>query len=214
MNQHIIDYLNYYIDLDNPQYAVLLRGNWGCGKTYFIKNLIKTWEKPDSSQSQDSILLKPIYVSLNGISDTSTINDKIRAAISPLLYSKGMKVAKIVLQGLLKTTTKIDLNFDKDDKADGNFSFNIDTLSIFDSQNEAIKGKRILIFDDLERCKIKSDEIFGYINNFVELSECKVILLTDEEKIKAKYINGNSEIDYKDFKEKVIGQTFEVKKRY
>ncbi|MDP2724173.1 MAG: P-loop NTPase fold protein [Bacteroidales bacterium] len=211
MNDHIVEYLNYYIDLENPQYAVLLIGNWGCGKTYFIKELIKNWQNLE--ETNDKIILKPIYVSLNGVADAHTINERIRAVINPFLYSKGMKVAKSVFKGLLKTTAKIDLNLDDDDKADGNVSFNIDSLGIFDSSNKEIKGKRILIFDDIERCKIKTDEIFGYINNYVEHSGCKVILLSDEKKIKAKYEKNKSEIDidYKDFKEKLIGQTFEVK---
>ena len=41
MNEHIKKYIEYYIELDDPQYAVLLTGNWGCGKTYFIKKLIE-----------------------------------------------------------------------------------------------------------------------------------------------------------------------------
>ena len=72
MNEHIVDYLNYYIELENPQYAVLLIGNWGCGKTYFIKDLIKQWIEPD--ESEEKLTLKPIYVSLNGIADTNAIN--------------------------------------------------------------------------------------------------------------------------------------------
>lgn len=211
MNEHIVEYLNYYIELDNPQYAVLLIGNWGCGKTYFIKDLISEWDGLE--ESENKIVLNPIYISLNGIADTHSINEKIRAVISPFLYSKGMKVAKSVFKGLLKTTTKIDLNLDDDDKSDGSVSFDIDALGIFDSSKEDIKGKRIIIFDDIERCKIKTDEIFGYINNFVEHSGCKVILLTDEKKIRKRYEKNRSEIDidYKDFKEKLIGQTFEVK---
>lgn len=43
----------------------------------------------------------------------------------------------------------------------------------------------------------------------MEHSGCKVILLSDEEKLRSKYKNGN-DISYKDFKEKLIGQTFEV----
>ncbi|RLD63090.1 MAG: hypothetical protein DRJ01_04645 [Bacteroidetes bacterium] len=211
MNQHIKEYLEYFIELENPQYAVLLKGNWGCGKTYFIKRIIEEWDEPDISDEQ--ITLKPIYVSLNGISDSQTINEKIRAVINPFLYSKGMKVAKAVFKGLLKSTAKIDLNFDDDDKSDGNISFNVDSLGIFDSANKGVSGKRILIFDDIERCKIPTDEIFGYINNFVEHSSCKVILLTEEKKIQAKYdkTKNDTDIDYKDFKEKLIGQTFEVK---
>ena len=176
----------------------------------FIKKLIRKRKKSDSTE--DKIILKPIYVSLNGISDTHSINEKIRAEISPFLYSKGMKITKSVAKGLLKATTKIAFDFDEDKKADGNISFNIDFLGMLDPSNKKIKGKRILIFDDIERCAIKTDEIFGYINNFVEHSCCKVILLTDEEKIKVKYQKSKSDIDidYKDFKEKLIGQTFEV----
>ncbi len=107
MNEHITDYLNYYVDLENPQYAVLLIGNWGCGKTFFIKRIIEQWAEP--SNEADKISLKPIYITLNGVSSIHSINDKIRAEISPFLYSKGMKVAKKVLNGLLKTTVKIEI---------------------------------------------------------------------------------------------------------
>lgn len=34
MNNQIFDFLNEYAKLPSPQYAVLLRGKWGCGKTY------------------------------------------------------------------------------------------------------------------------------------------------------------------------------------
>lgn len=30
----IENYLNEYIKQDNPQYAVMLKGKWGCGKTF------------------------------------------------------------------------------------------------------------------------------------------------------------------------------------
>lgn len=43
-NKHIIDYLNDYIQMSAPRYAVLLKGKWGCGKTYFIQNLKKMGE--------------------------------------------------------------------------------------------------------------------------------------------------------------------------
>ena len=58
VNEHIKKYIEDYIGIDNPQYAVLLTGNWGCGKTYFIKELIKEWKELDSTE--DKIILKPI----------------------------------------------------------------------------------------------------------------------------------------------------------
>jgi chromosomal replication initiation ATPase DnaA len=36
-NHHIIDYLNYYCDPDNRcDFAVMLKGAWGSGKTHCI----------------------------------------------------------------------------------------------------------------------------------------------------------------------------------
>lgn len=32
MNTLILDFLNSYADNTNPQYAVMLKGKWGCGK--------------------------------------------------------------------------------------------------------------------------------------------------------------------------------------
>jgi hypothetical protein len=209
-NQHISDYLNYYIKLEKPHYAVLLKGKWGSGKTYFIKSLIEQWQEKDDPESE-TVTLQPIYISLNGITNCNTINDKIKSKISPFLYSKEMKFVKKIASGLLKTATKIDLDFDKDGKADGNITFNIDPISIFDTKSNNISGKKILIFDDVERCKIGTDEIFGYINDFVEHTDCKVILLADENKINEKFENkGQGNLLYKDFKEKIIGQTFEI----
>lgn len=208
-NKHVTNYLNYYIRLENPQYAVLLIGKWGCGKTYYIKSFINSLGKID--ESENDIVLKPVYISLNGIDEINTINNKIKSEISTFLTKTG-DIAKIVLKGLIKTSLKIDMDWNNDKNNDGSISFNPDLLDIFRSRDNHIKGQKILIFDDIERCKIETDKIFGYINSFVEHLECKVILLADEEKLEAKYKNNQSiqDITYKDFKEKLIGQTFEI----
>ena len=199
-NKHITEYLKYFVNLDNPKYAVMLTGRWGCGKTFYIKNLIEEWND-EAKDEENSVVLKPIYISLNGIRDTKIITDKIKSEISPFLY-KGGKIVKTVINGLLKTAIKIDLHLDNDTETKENITFSPDLMSIFPSKDENIKGNKILIFDDVERCKIDKEELFGYINNFVEHLECKVILLSAEDKI--------DEDKYKEIKEKLIGQTFEV----
>lgn len=209
-NSHIKAYLEYYISLENPQYAVMLKGPWGCGKTYFIKRLISEWTENESNT--EILKLNPIYVSLNGISKVDTINEKIKSALHPFLYSKGVRFAKALIVGIVKATAKFNLDFDKDSRDDGEISFDLDPISILYNKSENIGGKKILIFDDIERCKLPTDTIFGYVNNFVEHYQCKVILLTDEQKIKEKYENRQVKtgVSYKDFKEKLIGQTFEI----
>ena len=74
--------------------------------------------------------------------------------------------------------------------------------------------KHILIFDDLERCKLELNNILGYINYFVEHQGHKVIILAHEDKLTKidtsednqsdKAINNES---YKEIKEKLIGKT-------
>lgn len=65
MNNQIFDFLNEYAKLPSPQYAVLLRGKWGCGKTYFVKNWLAEFDKPNKlPANENSIELKPIYVSI------------------------------------------------------------------------------------------------------------------------------------------------------
>lgn len=59
-----------YIDTDNPNYALLLRGAWGCGKTYFAENEL---------QKNKELKGKAVffYYSLNGAPDTVNVINSI-----------------------------------------------------------------------------------------------------------------------------------------
>jgi hypothetical protein len=208
-NKHILDYLDYFIKSENINFAVLIKGSWGSGKTFFIKKLIKEWSIPNI-QEDEFISLNPLYISLNGLSSKKEIIEKLKEQISPFLHSKGMKISKAIFKGFIKSTLKINFDYDDDDKSDGFINLNFDPISIFKEENENIKGKRIIIFDDIERCKIPVDEIYGYINDFVEHSKCKIILISDEDKIIENENKKEIKYPYSSFKEKIIGQTFEV----
>jgi hypothetical protein len=208
-NKYIIDYLDYYVSTENVNFAVLLKGKWGAGKTYFIKNQILKWAEEDNN-SEDHVSFKPIYISLNGVNTKKEIIEKLKEKLNPFLYSKGMKVTKAIFKGFIKSTLKIDIDYDKDGNNDGRANINFDPISIFKEENENIKGDKILIFDDIERCKIPLDELYGFINDFVEHSSCKVILLSDEKKIIENEEKAPTKYLYSSFKEKIIGQTFEI----
>ena len=52
MNEHIESFLDHYIDLAvAPEYAVLLTGKWGSGKTFFIKNFLALKDNSRSALS-------------------------------------------------------------------------------------------------------------------------------------------------------------------
>ena len=82
-NQHVREYLDYYLETDiDLEYAVLLKGNWGSGKTYFIKDYIKDIksriENPQNKSEFRKYLDKEIlYISLNGVNKLDDIYNLI-----------------------------------------------------------------------------------------------------------------------------------------
>ena len=221
-NDDVSSYLDDYVRQPNPQYSVMLDGEWGSGKTFFIKNEIEEWKILDNDPVRDDELeLKPIYVSLYGLKSINQLVQKIKEEISPILYSKQAKILKNIGLGLLKATAKIDLKTD-DENASLNAQF--DFLSLLKSNNDSIKGEKILVFDDLERSEIPLNQLFGFVNEFLEHNRCKVILITDEDKLKKLYPTSDNKeskskkssykLEYSNFKEKLVGQTFKIKADY
>lgn len=208
-NKNIVDYLDHYIKSENPNFAILLKGGWGTGKTFFIKKLIENWSQPNAPKDL-FISVNPIYISLNGTNSKKEIIEMLKEKITPFIYSKGVKITKEIFKGFAKSTLKIDFDLIDDKEKDGSFNLSFDPVSIFKSDNDTIKGNRIIIFDDIERSKIPVDEIYGFINDFVEHSKCKIILISDEDRIIKNDEDTESKYPYLTFKEKIIGQTFEI----
>lgn len=191
-NQKIHDFLKYYCDLPHPpEYAVLIKGKWGTGKTWFIKNLI-------SDLNTSSI--RSLHISLYGMNSFDEIENEFFRQLHPVLSSKKMALAGKVLKGLVKTTFKIDLG-----KDEASISSSIPDLDLPDYLKDT--EKFVLIFDDIERCDMPICNLLGYINYFVEHSGYKVIMLANEEEILEKDSNS---LSYKRVKEKLIGKTFEI----
>lgn len=213
---HLTTYLDEYIKMKNPQFAVLITGKWGCGKTYYIKKRIEEWSTPIEAEDDKSIILKPIYISVNGLNSINSIAHKIKAVIHPILYSKGMKAMKKITLTALQIVAKSKLDLDSDGTGEDLNSL-LDTegiINLFKSDSTAIRGNRILVIDDIERCKIPLDELFGFLNGIVEHSDSKVILLCDENKLKDVVNLENLSVEYDNFKEKLIGQTFALEVDY
>lgn len=195
MNDHIIDYINYYLTLDKPEFAVLLSGAWGSGKTYFINKYIAEFNNENNN-------FKFVKISLFGLKKLDKIDDEIFQQLNPILGSKPIRLIGKLAKSAISYGTRIDV--DGDSKTDGSLNANLKDVNFSDyfSKNKSTKDI-VFIFDDIERTEISIKEIFGYINSIVEIDKFKVILLACEEKI-------SDSQTYHDFKEKVIGQTFEL----
>lgn len=198
---------DYVLHEQAPGFAILVKGPWGSGKTWFVKNAVN--ELADTSH-------RIIYVSLYGIDSTSRIDDAIFAELHPILSSKKARLLAKVGKGFLKGTLKFD--FDDDDKADGTIQFSPPELTSSDLTAE--HTETTFIFDDLERCPIDTTVTLGYINHLVESLSCKVILIANEIAITSQEAQTDGEESksekkrkpgYSEIKEKLVGVTVSIR---
>lgn len=164
--EHIQQIFNEYIEADKTQYAILLNGGWGCGKTYFWKNTLEDISK--------NFGLKPIYISLNGISKIDNLEYKLFTSLLKSTKNNQNKLRKRIISISEKPLNILTTNFLKSNLTDLINGLSID---IFDF------SRCIVCFDDLERCQIDVKEVLGFINNFVEHKYLKTIILANEPEI-------------------------------
>ena len=181
INKHIEEYLDYYCDFENNlPFAVLLKGKWGCGKTYFIKNYIDIKKEK-----------KILHISLYGVDSFNGIKEKIIIELIPFVPEKYNIFASSILRNIKKIPKIRDwVPSDADELL----------VDIFLKKSKGC----VFVFDDLERCNIEIDKLLGYINNFVEFKNQKVILVANEEDL----LESKSGDKYRKIKEKLIGKEF------
>ena len=202
MNKNIENFLNEYMINPDPQYAVFLKGNWGCGKTFFVNNWLNSYKKKIPEEQ----ILKPVMVSLYGLSEIKQITAAINKALYPILCGRAAKVGKTLTKFLSAIVLKHEVDVDKDGNSDFEIEFGLDSvLLLFTSEDNSVKKGKLLIFDDIERCEMPMKRLMGYLNYFVELCHSHLIIIGDERKM-----TDEQKIIFSDFKEKTIGREFEI----
>ncbi|MFJ2676910.1 P-loop NTPase fold protein [Pseudomonas sivasensis] len=167
---HLKGYLEYYKHLTNPEYAVLVTGDWGSGKTHQIKQILNEKEI--------------YYISLFGSQTTEEIYSTVYAKMHP-----GLSITKKVAKS-----------------TDGAGAGPVNVGGLVAGLANAIirdhvKNDKIIVFDDLERSKIDTNDLLGIFNKYVEHHKCRVIVLAHDKKIAE---------TFKGSKEKVFGQTIVI----
>ena len=240
--EDLVESILDYVRSDYTDYAIMINGEWGSGKTHFWNHKIKN--KIESMQLNGK-KFTTIYMSLYGISNLEDISKKI----------------------FIETTQLMDKNLRKYMNSNGISSIpeyaktGIDMANFFGvSQNgERLDyseffstDDKVLCFDDLERANVDVIDILGYINNFVEHDHIKTIIICNEKELSTKLKSSNLEMktfiatylldkqgdldkndkpmvekirdkieyvfdkanDYERIKEKLIGETFEYAPKF
>lgn len=192
----LIGELKNYCNINNPVGALMLSGEWGCGKTY----LIKTKFIP---------LVKDTYVcvcvSLFGIDSLDTLRVEVKKKwlekASELDKLNGTKVSKVTDSYKKIFGTIRDFLPENWQKKGEVVSSIMDLVNFVPISNRMFEKKVILVFDDLERTNISGIDLLGCINDYCENQSFNTIIVANEEKIKH---SSNNELSYREIKEKIV----------
>lgn len=192
--EQIMKSVNEYIK-SNVTQVLMIDGEWGSGKTHFIKNKLKKYLK------NEKVMENVVYVSLYGFSTTDEI---IKAVYISYSNERLGQDTGIVINKILKYGSAFA----------GSINIDINKLPGIDEMIEL--KNTVLIFDDIERCHININELFGYINSFVEHKGIKVLLIANDKEVRKKFDGILSDdtvaetrvaTKYDEVKEKIVSNT-------
>ena len=181
----IIDSVINYIEMNNSG-ALLITGNWGCGKTYYMKETVLPTIKKKLKRNI-------VIVSLFGLNNLNEIPERVFYAY---LNTVGKGKIRFNLGSLTNKLKKIT---EAIPKLNEYVDFN-KLLGKGQGIYNLVPKDTIICLDDLERIvdKIDINEVLGVINELVENIGYKVIIIANED-----FINKSQLI----FKEKVVEKT-------
>lgn len=198
------EFIKNYLENDNTGRAIMLNGTWGSGKSYYIKNVLKSYLKSNKGGNH-----KCAIVSLYGLNEISEISKSIYIELrtigktrkSEVLSSAevaGKIIAKTILNGIV---SKVGFEIGQSDK---------EFKDIYDSID---LSEKLIIFEDVERSSVDLIEFMGFVNNLTEQDGVKVLLVVNENEL-IKAVNSENEkiyttetTNYLKAKEKTVGDT-------
>ena len=201
MSVDITEEIQWFLRGENTVGALLITGEWGCGKTYFVENELK-----EIFEDEYAI----IRVSLFGADSARVINDKVKRAYmkeksvligeSPKQKRKFIKDKEKLMDafGVVPVLGKVITGISA-----------INWMEFITIENEIDGKPLVLVFDDLERTNMDVIELIGCINECVETYSIKTIVIANEERIER-----DSKNRYSEYKEKIISKTLRFKPNF
>lgn len=200
-----------YIETKEICGALLVTGQWGCGKSYIIRQVAENLNREDQYAM--------VIVSLFGVQSIDELDKKVKEAVLRIRTSNrpesdfSGKVASLT-KNLKRVSSELGDLWSGFKGINAALSINIydflglqDEILCFQKDGKAMVPKKlVLVFDDLERSSQDMTTLLGAINDYCENRKIKTIIIADEN-----HIRGN---EYKEFKEKVISHTIKVTANY
>lgn len=212
-----------FIEDEHTSGALLLTGEWGSGKTHFLKQVaneynqekyavvhISLFGRSSAEEIEQDIKKELCYIfasanltgipeDINNPSDGSQNSNKLITKFRKKLNKKG------TVNKLVKGLRVITEHFKGDSKIIGGMDslINFNYWDFIDLDAVILGRKIVIIFDDFERCTIEHDLLLGIINEYSENIGLKVIIIANDDKL-------NESGKYKEYKEKVVYKTIKL----
>lgn len=169
-NDELNQYILHYLTEDKTNSAIMLTGDWGTGKSYYIQNSLRPYlEKEENGKHQC------IVVSLYGIKSTVELSKAIYLECRAkwlIPDTEGKAAGKVAAKTIFNGVTSIfGINLSKDESAMKELYESID-----------LAGK-LIVLEDLERSGVDIFEVLGYVNTMVEHDGVKVLFVANENEI-------------------------------
>lgn len=201
--ENIIKSIGNYINKKETDYAILLDGIWGTGKTYFIKNIF-----PKEYQNDTKKELNYIYISAAGINDIEQfINDIYYSLTIKKLSTTKPAYANIYNnKNIIKSLINL-IPFNLMPIIGDNLKQSIPDISASIVKETINFSDMVIIIDDIERISdtINIEDFLYKIYDTFILNYLKVIFVCNEKEIYSN--NSEKKSNYIRIKEKVIRHT-------
>lgn len=202
-----LEELEYYCRKNQPTGALMLSGEWGSGKTYYLKNILP------KSLGNEYVLL---YISLFGFDSVEEIKKEVKRCW--FQKEAELKLPSSILNEnvgrIIDITKKIAEKpgvLPKKVKTIFSTFLSIDFVDFVKIKPNMDARKVIIIFDDLERSNLNTIELLGCINDYCENLLINTIIVANEEKIIS---YENNKINYDIIKEKIVQRTIKYSPDY
>jgi len=182
--EDLVESILDYIRNDYTDYAIMINGEWGSGKTYFWNHKIR---RRIESLQINGRKFTTIYMSLYGISNLEEISKKIFMETTQVLDRTVRKYMDANGQKTIPEYAKTGLDM-------ANFFGVAQNGEKIDYADFFSTDDKVLCFDDLERANVDVIDILGYINNYVEHDHIKTIIICNEKELSTKFKSNNLEM--------------------
>lgn len=173
----IIDVVREYLEDKENSYALMLTGEWGCGKTYFVEHALT--DKLEEDESRHPVVVASAY----GAKDLAELCGTIEAGfISKYAIGRAADGERSRRDSLVEFAKDTGVSFLGKKIRELEKKAGVDLkMTPLNAVNLIIGPEALLVIDDVERCDMGLRELLGAVDHLVVGCRKKVLLVCNED---------------------------------